>query len=338
MSAASTDIGETDVCVIGARRFEIRDMRVQDMAEVLTLFGHVFGQSPGPDWFAWKYGRGGGTAVGVRDESLRLIAHYAGFPRSLLWMGEVVRAIQIGDVMVAPELRGILTRRGPFFQACRRFFGSQVGAGRPQELAFGFPNERHQRLGVALDLYLDAGPIHALRWTAQSQGLPRWWHWAELDVSDSRTDAEIDVAWAAMAAIMGNAVIGARPSGYVRWRFIDRPDRRYRLFRLRRHWSRQAAGIAVLRTEADTAVWLDWIGPPQPMRMAARALAAEAHRAGVPELTAWVSPAVAEVLAGSGAVTDGTAAWLAVAKCSTPTPEAIAAARWWLMGGDTDFL
>ena len=323
-------------------------MRAQDMAEVLTLFGQVFDQvfseTQGPDWFAWKYGRGGGAAVGVRDELHRLVAHYAGFPRSLLWMGEAVRAIQIGDVMVTPELRGILTRRGPFFQACHRFFGSHVGAGRSQALAFGFPNQRHLRLGAALGLYWDGGPIHALRWAAQSQGLPRWWHWSELDVSDSRTrtvgeiDAEVDSAWAAMAAVMGNAVIGTRPSRYVRWRFIDRPDHRYRLFRLRRRWSRRSGGIAVLRIEAGSAQWLDWIGPPQAMPLAARALAAEAGRAGVPALTAWASPAVAEALAGSGATNSGTAAWLAVAKCSDRTPEAIATARWWLMGGDTDFL
>lgn len=313
-------------------------MREEDMAEVLSLFGRVFGEVPGPDWFAWKYKRGGGAGVGVWDESRRLIAHYAGFPRSLLWMGKLVRAIQIGDVMVAPELRGILTRRGPFFQACHRYFGSHVGAGRAQELAFGFPNERHLRLGVALDLYWDAGPIHALSWAAQAGVLPRLWHWSELDASDSRSDTDVDAAWAAMATDMGDAVIGERPSRYVRWRFVDRPDRRYRLFRLRRRWSRRPAGIAVLRIEAGSAHWLDWIGTPQAMPLAARALAAEAGRAGVPALTAWASPAVAEVLAGSAATTVATAAWLAVAKSSVFAPEAIAAARWWLMGGDTDFL
>ncbi len=308
------------------------------MAEVLTLFGKVFGQAAQPDWFEWKYLRGRGTAVGVWDESSRLVAHYAGFPRSLLWKGEAMQAIQIGDVMVAPALRGILTRRGPFFQACNRFFGSHVGEGRAQELAFGFPNERHLRLGVALGLYWDVGSIYTLHWAAQSHALPRWWRWSELDVTDSRTDAEVDSAWAAMVAVMGNVVIGTRPSQYVRWRFIDRPDRRYRLFCLRRRWSRKPAGIAVLRTEAGAAEWLDWIGPPKAMPLAAHALAAEAKRAGMPALTAWGSPAVAEILAGSGATTVATAAWLAVARASVPRGEDIAAASWWLMGGDTDFL
>ena len=338
MSVPGTDACATDVCAIGGRRFEIRDMRAQDMDEVLTLFCRVFGQTPGPDWFAWKYGRGGGAAVDVRDDARRLIAHYAGFPRSLLWTGRPVRAIQIGDVMVAPELRGVLTRRGPFFQACHRFFGSHVGAGRAQELAFGFPNERHLRLGVALDLYVDAGPIHALRWATHTRTVPPWWHWSELDVADARTDAEVDSAWAAMAADMRDAVIGDRSCRYIRWRFIDRPDRRYRLFRLRRRWSPWPAGIAVLRIENGSAEWLDWIGPPRAMPVAARALALEAGRAGVAALSAWASPAVAQALDGTRAEKVATAARLAVAKCSLLTPQAIAAARWWFMGGDTDFL
>ena len=107
----------------------------QDADSVRALFGEVFGADPGAAWFDWKYGVGGGEAVGVWDTDGHELAHFGGFGRRLWVPGDRgvlrgvvggvvggstavgtadragggaeggVRAVQIGDVMVAPRAR-----------------------------------------------------------------------------------------------------------------------------------------------------------------------------------------------------------------------------------------
>jgi len=137
---------------IGNARYVLREVGPADTAGVLALFSRAFGTVPPAGWHAWKYGSEGlqGRAMGLWADDGRLVAHYAGFPRRMLWHGNPVEAIQIGDVMVAPEVRGLLSRRGPFFQVCSAFFDQWVGPGRSFALAFGFPSDRAIRLGMAL--------------------------------------------------------------------------------------------------------------------------------------------------------------------------------------------
>ncbi|MBZ0092095.1 MAG: hypothetical protein K8F27_07735, partial [Sulfuricellaceae bacterium] len=67
-----------------------------------------------------------------------------------------------------------------------------------------------------------------------------------------------------------------------------------------------------------------------------QAAIAEAARAGMVELTAWASPAAAEEL-GTGAMVAESGASLAVARASAFVVDEVATARWWWLGGDTDF-
>lgn len=337
-SPAHAGQGETTICQVGGHRFRIAEMGVaaRDTADVLHLFVAAFQQSPSPEWHVWKYAVGGGEAVGLWQEDGRLVAHYAGFPRELRWRGQPVAAIQIGDVMVAPEVRGLLTRKGPFFQVCWRFFTSRVGAGKKYRLAFGFPNERHLRLGMALDLYHDAGTIRQVSWPARQTDLPWNWRWAPL--AEEALEKSAGCAWHSMARDFSDCVVGVRDAAYVRQRFLNRPDRRYRIFCLRRWPFGGVEALAVMRIEPAQAELLDVIGPRSAFPLVAQAAATEAARAGAPMLTAWASPLVQTLCSNSGAEVGGTVAHLAVARASDFAAEEVANAPWWWMGGDTDFL
>ena len=322
----------------GGHRYTIRDVLPNDQPEVSRLFVEAFGQQPGRDWYEWKYAAGRSAALGLWDESGRLRAHYAGIPRTIAWQGHPVAGLQIGDVMVSPAIRGLMLRHGPFQQVCSHFFATRVGAGRPFRFAWGFPNQRHLRLGLRLGLYHDAGVISQLNWPAKRQHLSPWWSFSPLDTNSRGFDRQVDAVWRAMAGDLTDHVVGIRDSGYVRWRFVARPDRRYRLFGLRRHVTGRLTALAVLRFAEGAVELLDVIGPRRVFPHVVRASLNEVADSGADALKAWASAAVLELARDSGAAIAPSEASLAISVGSDLPDDEITTARWWLMGGDTDFL
>lgn len=325
---------------IGGALFQVRDLSPADEDSLLRLHVHVFGPGATQAWYQWKYRVGGGLGSGVWHQG-ELIAHCGGVPRTLWRQGRRQTGLQIGDVMVAPEWRGILTRRGPFFQASHAFYSAHVGDRFGHSIAYGFPSERHLRLAVTLKLLWSAGPVHALSWDVQAadRSGPGWaWSWHSLDPSDRRFDQSVDAAWQRMRAAGAALTLGERDAAYVRWRYCERPGRRCSFFSLRRPWSPTPAGIAVLDIGASPVQWLDWIGDPAAILAASRACVAEAGRAGAPSLTAWASPVVTQSLQGAEVTSKSVTAWLGIPRASSLAEEDLAGMRWWLMGGDTDFL
>ena len=324
--------------VIGGDVFHVRDLGPADRAGLLALHSRVFGDGANEAWYRWKYVEGHGLGTGVWKDG-ELIAHCGGVPRALWRGGAATSGIQIGDVMVAPQWRGVLTRRGPFFHASHRFYSAHVGKHAAHNIAFGFPSERHTRLAVTLKLLWDAGPIHSLGFRMDARPLPGWqWRWNELRPSQPGFDTAVETAWKNMRMGMNDFIVGDHGAPYVRWRYCERPGRSTRLFALCRPWSRAPLGVAVLDLATPQAQWLDWIGPPQYLAVAARACVAQAAASGAASLTAWATPAVAKFLPDTTLLNRSVTARLGVPCASALTGDEAVQARWWFMGGDTDFL
>jgi len=346
---------EVRIVQVGNSALTLRDVMPGDMDAVLALHTHVFGPEVDARWFDWKYGpapeQRRGQAVGAWHDG-ELIAYCGGLPRALWQKRRSLSGLQLSDVMVHPAWRGILTRRGPFFHVSQRFYSSRLGPeqSRPFQLGFGFGSEIHVRLAVMVGLGRDGGVIETLHWNtsqAAMPGLPWHWRWQALLPSGTRFDRAVNAAWKSMQAQAGDLTLGQRDAAFLRWRYVDRPDApgtpagappRYRFFELRHPWSATAAGVAVLDLRSTSAHWLDWVGPVELMPLASRASRLEAARAGATELTAWASPAVAQQLASTGIERREVCAWLGIPAASDLKPEALPGLRWWLMGGDTDFL
>lgn len=340
---------------VGDSTLTLRDMVRDDVTAVLALHEHVFGPGADARWFAWKYGQdlsqGRGRAMCAWHNG-QLVAYCGGLPRTLRLHNANLRGLQIGDVMVHPAWRGILSRRGPFFQVSKRFYDSQIGRanGHPFELGFGFPNERHLRLAVLLGLLRDGGAIQSLRWNslpASDFRLPLFWRWQPLLPSNPHFDRKVNAAWAQMQADLPRVVLGQRDAAYMRWRYIDRPrvnsphadnTLRYHFFELRYAWSKTSSGIAVLDLASSTPHWLDWVGAVALMPLASQACRMEAAQAGAKEMMAWASSSVASVLAHSDIQSQDVCAGLGIPVTSDLPSHNIADLQWWLTGGDTDFL
>lgn len=337
---------------VGESTLTLRDLVPGDRDAVLALHTRVFGAEVDARWFAWKYGPGPqqGQAAGAWHGN-ELIAYCGGLPRTLWRQGQPLQGLQMGDVMVHPHWRGILTRRGPFFHVTRSFHSSRLGpaASRAFQLGFGFPNERHLRLGVTLGLVRDGGAIESLCWPTLTPALrlPWSWRWQALMPSDARFDRVVNAAWQSMRDQAPDLTLGQRDAAYLRWRYVERPDAagtpaeappRYRFFELRRPWLGTGTGVAVLDLRSNPAQWLDWVGPVTLMPLAGTACRLEAAGAGASDLTAWASSAVARQLESSGIARRAVCAGLGISAASDLQPHEVPGSGWWLMGGDTDFL
>lgn len=336
-----TGIGLQTIEIAGTT-FALRDVGLSDCAAVLNLHRRVFGSLVNEEWFDWKYRLGGGEAVGLwlGDE---LVAHCGGTPRTVLHHGRPARDLQIGDVMVTPQWRGVLTRRGPFYKVSDGLYSSRMGPGRDFFAAFGFPNERHLRLAVKMGLSWDSGPVEMLSWQGDASLQVLGWSWrAEVLTPDHPDfDRKVTQAWAAMQQDASRYSMGVRDAAYLRWRFARRPDHSYRFVQLRRPWQRAPSGLVVLGPVVEAPgylQWLDWVGPIELLPTACRLARLEAAREGSSGLTTWASPAVAHHLAGTGVTQRSLAAVLGVPKASDLTQEQVQQLNWWLMAGDTDFL
>jgi hypothetical protein len=319
----------------------VRDLEPSDRPGLLDLHTRVFGQQASEDWYRWKYVDGHALGTGVWHQQ-HLIAHCGGTPRTLWRQGRQASGIQIGDVMVAPEWRGILTRRGPFFQACDSFYARHVGRQAGHDIGYGFPNLRHMKLAVALKLAWDGGAVHALTWRlggADRLAPPGWsWRWTELQASKPGFDDIVEQAWSRMRANAAQFTLGERSCRYVRWRYCERPARSTRIFSLRRAWLREPVGLAVLDLGSDQAQWLDWIGEPKAIALASRACVAQARWSGASSLVAWATDPVKQLLGNDGTFDQCVTARLGIPIASALNHDEASRAQWWFMGGDTDFL
>jgi hypothetical protein len=323
---------------IAGKRVHVRDLRLADRAQLLALHVRVFGPGADEDWYRWKYLQGMGLGTGAWEGG-ELIAHCGGVPRMMWHQDRMQTGIQLGDVMVAPEWRGVVTRRGPFFQACNGFYSVHVGAQGGHSIGFGFPNDRAMRLPAALKLAWDVGPVHALAWRLDDPRPLGWaWRWTELEPSHADFDRLVETVWHRMRAGGAGLTFGDRGPRYVRWRYLDRPGRSSRFFCLRRAWSTAPVGVAVLDLSGEQALWLDWIGEPAAFSHASRACVAQASATGASRLVAWATPAVAKFLGEDARFEQSLIARLGIPATSALSSDEAAQARWWFMGGDTDFL
>lgn len=329
------------------------NIQAAQIDEVRALFAQVFGGAMSAAVWHWKYADGRGLATGTRAEDGRLLAHYGGTSRALLVQGQAFAAVQLGDVMVAQDVRAILSRRGPFATAAKLFLDQHVGTDSGFALGFGFPNERAAKLGKALGLYEMVDAVQQVHWPAwskhDSQGA-RWrWRLAAIDWADTQTAQWLDGLWAQQRATpwAQNLVLPVRDSAWWRHRFANHPEGPYRCFWVYQRWTGTLLGAVALRPQsAPDAPWelLDWLCAPQHLNAvlaAARLLCLQQGALG--GMMAWLSqPLVAHLLPSCPRLADGRVqpvCSVAITQRRTPKLDALAVAQrgWWLTGGDTDF-
>lgn len=309
--------------------------------EIRELFHRVFGHSMPSILWDWKYGSGRGVATIIRDHAGRMVGHYGGMSRQIDFFGQPEIAVQIGDVMVAPEARGILTRRGPVALMTAAFLDSWIGFNRAYLVGFGFPNSRAFRVAERLKLYADVGRVNEIYWpylaNKKFSAWPTSFH--PIDWSKNKTVEQLDVAWEKMRNSTVGWIIPQRNGAWWRHRFANHPLYQYKCYWLCERWSRKKWAALALRpgkAAGDSWELMDWIGDyedSQDILHAARQIAANNGA----ELKGWFSSTLTNTLiTPDSIVTDIQVHIPTSIHRLGPDPEQLRG-KWWLTGGDTDF-
>lgn len=305
-----------------------------DTPALLELFARSFGHAISEQEWQWKYRFAPSPGMLCLDDE-RIVAFNGGMPRTCHHGDDAFTAVQMGDVMVDPDYRGILTRRGPFYHVVQAFFSTSVGEGDalPYRYAFGFPHARHARLGRALSLYCQPDVVRQASWSAAPRRRLRDTA-RPLTTSDAAT---VDALWAAMRKGLPHAVIGERDAAWLEHRYAQAPGRDYARWLVTERLTGRALGVCVLRHHGEHAELLDLIAPPAALPRAVGVARHITARLGARQLTAWLTPTVASTLAATRPQLEDTEVVVPGSCVNGAELGMEPAGRWWLMGGDTDF-
>jgi len=305
----------------------------ENETELLSLFRAAFGHEMLPAFWRWKY-QGLDTLGALVRRDDQAVAFYGGLPRAVQLFGVSATAVQIGDVMVHPQERGVLTRKGPFFLAAAKFSERFVGHGKVFSLAFGFPSERACRLGTRLGLYEQVGEIMRVSWPAL-QARPSLKVRTRILKPDQHTI--VDRLWKQMAEALRDQVVGVRDWNYLQRRYLSHPTLNYQVFLVSSRWTGSPVGIFVVRILEDSVELLDLIAPPKHMPILVHNVRRLAWNLDKPLAYAWITAQHAPLLAGETGEITSTDIPLPNICWMPGIPASELQDRWWLMGGDTDF-
>lgn len=304
-----------------------------DEAELLDLFRRAFGQDMSPAVWRWKY-RAARPCGALARRGGHIVAFYGGLPRPVSLFGAPAVAVQIGDVMVDPRERGVLTRRGPFFLAAEQYLRQHVGRGKTYPLAFGFPSARACRLGEKLGLYAKAGEILRVDWPALPARPTPWLSTRPLAAGDR---AAVDRLWLEMAAALRRDIVGVRDAAYLRGRYLEHPARRYWVLLARKRLGGAPFGVIVARTLDGELELVDLVAPPERVPTLVAIVRRLACTLGKPTAFTWTAAQHAALFAGRDGAVSPTHIVVPTLAWPSAIPPAEIDGRWWLMPGDTDF-
>jgi hypothetical protein len=267
-----------------------------DLADLSTLFERSFGHPLTAEEWSWKYRLlpGEARSLVAVDGAGRVLAHGGALRLPARWRGGEGAIWQLVDFAGRPDGRGL---RPALVELGRRLLGDLPGEADAPWL-FGFPSERHFRLGERVFGYRPlarlpelAGPLpQQLPAGAAADGTLLW--------SGDRCGDWAEAIWERCA------VLGVRRSAaFLDWRYWARPRRYYRFYRLRPGGQGGDEGLAVFGFVGDLA-WATelWLPPAGEWYSAMLAVGADLRAAGLRAWRYWPPPdgAAAAVAPGTG--------------------------------------
>lgn len=240
-----------------APTFELRAYREGDEFAWLSLFKEAFPNAHmSVETWRWKHLRnpsGRSYMVLAFSPGGSALAHAAIVPLAGRMLGEDCVVGQMVDAMSHPRHRGVLGAGGAFIRTAREVISTTTEAG--MTLAFGFPSERHLRLGKRVLGYGALSPVASYAGLLGS-GLRRRFRSDTHRVRPvSRFGIQADALWQGSRNDYPSAV--GRDSAYLNWRYCDCPVRRYQAFALEEDgcWT----GWAVVSVEGRVARLVDML-------------------------------------------------------------------------------
>lgn len=215
------------------------------------------------------------------------VACFGGIPYAAHYRGRPVRILHAVDNMSHPRYRGVLTgRKGLFVQLVEHFLTEVVPA---FHIAFvyGYPGERHYRLGHLLLGYepLPRSLVAMDRCCTPIQPKSSvCWRVAE----EIPTEAHLSALWESSTTFFPFTV--RRDARFFTWRFLKHPFSTYRFWTCRRRFGRALCGYVVWKCTDGQAILVDlfWNGSEAAMAALVRHSVAQLLKDGLADVQAWV--------------------------------------------------
>lgn len=257
--------GKIDYVIFVARNdpFSVRTYSPSDEHGILEMFNKVFGTNRTLDHWYWKFRDNpyGSFRISLTfSEKGLLVAHYAGYPvpfYSTLDLPEEFISYQIGDTMTSPSVRNIgLGRTGILARTADHFYAKFCKDNVP--FIYGFNTGPHRTLGMR---YLGYQYIDAVSlWTGdvlklRGKGSPSLramlsgYSVQEVNTITDEWDTFFDRVCREYRFLVRRNV------KYLRWRYLDCPDKTHRIFAVRKRG--HLAGWGVFKRKEKRLVWGD---------------------------------------------------------------------------------
>jgi len=257
---------------------QIRPTRPEDLPSLSALFADRFGHPLEPDEWHWKYQLLPGEARSyVAIENGEIVAHAGALCLPARWQEGEAGIWQLVDFVGTTRRAGLRPALVKLGQALLDDLP------RPQDAPwiFGFPSERHFRLGQRvfgyrplLELEIYDGPI------PDAPAPPE----VRIETGDSPGD------WAARTWKRCGVFGVSRSDDFLRWRYWGRPRRYYRFYRLFSNGEEGLAVFAFVGEEAWAAeLWLPSSAEWYPSMLA---VAADLRASGLRAWRFWPSAGI----------------------------------------------
>ncbi len=274
----------------------------------------------------------------ARDAKGQLVAHYGATVRHIRLCGQPTRALQSCDVMVRACERGLLGRRGVFFQVARAFQERYLGERGSGEfcLAYGFPHARAMRLPVLLGLYREVDKVTEMHWhPLSSSGLlsPK----AEQIYEPREILAVAKYLWCQMAPQLEEFIVVERDPGYLCYRYLSHPEFDYQYLIIRQPWTRRPMGLMVLKAEAGKVKIMEVLADVRDLRSVLLSVRRAMVTRGWDTLIAWVANSQMPHFVGMEGADQEIDVRIPDHAWTSGLPIESIRNRWWISLGDTDF-
>lgn len=129
--------------------FFLRPYRDEDEENVIELWEAAFKQTLNRKIWRWKFHNNpfGRQIMLCLTETGKPIAMYAGIPYQANWNGQQIRMTQLIDNMSHPDFRQATNGRKGLFIQTAEFFFEVYGGQQASVFHYGFPGQRHFKLG-----------------------------------------------------------------------------------------------------------------------------------------------------------------------------------------------
>ena len=258
---------------------ELRPTRAADLPSLSRLFDARFGHPLTAEEWTWKYQQlpGEGRSVVAVDGAGVVVAHAGALSLPARWGGGTAAIWQLTDFVGTPRSRGL---RPPLVELGRLLLDDLPRAGEAPWI-YGFPSERHFRLGQRVFGYVPLTRIQ--EWSGEVGAVPRGQQAAvELSVSDSTTVGVPELGG------IGESCGVLRTREFLNWRYWARPARYYRFYRAELPSGEALLVFSFVGTEARAAEV--WLPRGEGTEALLSAVACDLSESGISSWSFWESP------------------------------------------------